>query len=72
MEMTMMVAADGGEAATKDDIMNLEDKLDQLMAEFEDLMGGNDDMGDMAEMATFWVLTKAATLLKWTTLKKWA
>ena len=41
--------SDGGgdEAATKDDIMNLEDKLDQLMAEFEDLMGGNDDMGDM-------------------------
>jgi hypothetical protein len=36
---------DSGEAATKDDIMNLEDKLDQLMAEFEDLMGG-DDMGD--------------------------
>jgi hypothetical protein len=33
------------EAATKDDIMNLEDKLDQLMAEFEDMMGGN-DMGD--------------------------
>ena len=33
------------EPATKDDIMNLEDKLDQLMAEFEDLMGG-DDMGD--------------------------
>lgn len=41
---------DGGsdEPATKDDIMNLEDKLDQLMAEFEDLMGGDagDDMGD--------------------------
>ena len=36
---------DGDEPATKDDIMNLEDKLDQLMAEFEDLMG-NDDMGD--------------------------
>lgn len=33
------------EPATKDDILNLEDKLDQLMAEFEDLMGG-DDMGD--------------------------
>lgn len=33
------------EPATKDDIMNLEDKLDQLMAEFEDLMG-SDDMGD--------------------------
>jgi hypothetical protein len=35
----------GGETATKDDILNLEDKLDQLMAEFEDLMGG-DDMGN--------------------------
>ena len=33
------------ETATKDDIMNLEDKLDQLMAEFEAAMGG-DDMGD--------------------------
>ena len=33
-----------GEPATKDDIMNLEDKLDELMAEFEQLMGG-DDMG---------------------------
>jgi hypothetical protein len=42
-----MGAEEGGsdEAATKDDIMNLEDKLDQLMAEFEDLMGG-DDMGN--------------------------
>lgn len=36
----------GGEPASKDDILNLEDKLDQLMAEFEDLMGGaGDDMG---------------------------
>ena len=36
------------EAANKDDIMNLEDKLDQLMAEFEDLMGdkAGDGMGD--------------------------
>ena len=34
------------EPATKDDIMNLEDKLDQLMAEFEDLMGGDDMGGD--------------------------
>ena len=42
-----MDAADmgGDEPASKDDILNLEDKLDQLMAEFEDLMG-NDDMGD--------------------------
>jgi len=45
------VSADGDdmggetEPATKDDILNLEDKLDQLMAEFEGLMGG-DDMGD--------------------------
>jgi len=30
----------GDEPATKDDIMNVEDKLDQLMAEFEDMMGG--------------------------------
>jgi len=35
----------GSEAATKDDILNLEDKLDQLMSEFEDLMGGGDDLG---------------------------
>jgi hypothetical protein len=35
----------GSEPASKDDILNLEDKLDQLMAEFEDLMG-DDDMGD--------------------------
>ena len=39
------------EPATKDDIMNLEDKLDELMAEFEAAMGGDamgsdgDDMG---------------------------
>lgn len=37
----------GEEPATKDDIMNLEDKLDQLMAEFEDLMG--DEGGDMGD-----------------------
>jgi hypothetical protein len=36
----------GSEPASKDDILNLEDKLDQLMAEFEDLMG-NDDGSDM-------------------------
>ena len=43
---TMGGEGDGGEAATKDDIMNLEDKLDQLMAEFEDLMGNDDMAGD--------------------------
>lgn len=36
---------DDEEPATKSDVMNLEDKLDQLMAEFEDLMGDK-DMGD--------------------------
>ena len=36
------------ETATKDDIMNLEDKLDQLMAEFENMMGSED--GDAADM----------------------
>ena len=35
-----------GEPATKDDIMNLEDKLDQLMAEFEGLMDDGENMGD--------------------------
>ena len=46
-ELEIDVSDDGSdsEPATKDDIMNLEDKLDQLMAEFEDMMG-NDDMGD--------------------------
>ena len=32
-----------GEPATKDDIMNLEDKLDELMAEFEALMNKEED-----------------------------
>jgi hypothetical protein len=37
----------GDEPATKEDIMNVEDKLDQLMAEFEDMMGGmGGDNGD--------------------------
>ena len=35
----------GDEPATKDDIMNVEDKLDQLMAEFEAMMGGGDGDG---------------------------
>jgi hypothetical protein len=34
-----------GEEDLEDRVMDLEDKLDELMAEFEDLMGG-DDMGD--------------------------
>ena len=59
-EVSFGASEEGGdEPATKDDIMNLEDKLDQLMAEFEDLMcdvGGNvymmgpDEGGDAIEM----------------------
>jgi hypothetical protein len=30
----------------EDAVIRIEDKLDQLMAEFEDIMGGGDDMGD--------------------------
>jgi hypothetical protein len=46
----------GEEAATKGDVMDLADKLDELMAEFENMMGdnsmgddgmGNDGMGEM-------------------------
>ena len=37
----------GDEAATKGDVMDLADKLDELMAEFEQMMGGGDDMGGM-------------------------
>jgi hypothetical protein len=44
-DLTQDMESDHDEAATKDDIMNLEDKLDELMAEFEAAMGGN-DMGD--------------------------
>ena len=36
----------GEEAATKGDVMDLADKLDELMAEFENMMGSSDDMGD--------------------------
>jgi hypothetical protein len=50
MEMDHDEFGSSDEAATKDDIMNLEDKLDQLMAEFEDLMGGNDDMDGNGDM----------------------
>ena len=64
----------GSEAATKDDIMNLEDKLDQLMAEFEDLMGaeeaehgdgddfGADEGGDAIEMDDTDEMMEAVTL----------
>jgi hypothetical protein len=42
--------AEDDEAASKSDVMDLSDKLDELMAQFEDMMGGGDmggdDMGD--------------------------
>ena len=38
----------GDEPASKDDVMDLSDKLDELMAQFEDMMGGG--MGDDAGM----------------------
>lgn len=43
------------EAATKSDVMNLADKLDELMADFENMMGGHsepdaDNMGGMSDM----------------------
>ena len=37
----------GDEAATKGDVMDLADKLDELMAEFEQMMGSGSDMGGM-------------------------
>ena len=40
-----MDSEEGGEEGLEDRVVDLEDKLDQLMAEFEDIMGG-DDMGD--------------------------
>ena len=39
-------AEDGGEEDLEGRVIEIEDKLDQLMAEFEDIMGGDDDMGD--------------------------
>jgi hypothetical protein len=37
---------DDEEAATKSDVMDLADKLDDLMAEFEQMMDGGNDLGD--------------------------
>ena len=38
--------AEDDEAASKSDVMDLSDKLDELMAQFEDMMGGGDMGGD--------------------------
>ena len=46
-DMDMDMGDEGeGEPATKDDIMNLEDKLDELMAEFESMMHSRDEGGE--------------------------
>ena len=46
-----MDSEEGGEEGLEDRVVDLEDKLDQLMAEFEEIMGGEGDMdgeeGDM-------------------------
>jgi hypothetical protein len=39
----------GGDEDLEDRVMDLEDKLDELMAEFEGLMGGDDMGGDMGD-----------------------
>jgi len=39
---------EGGEEGLEDRVVDLEDKLDQLMAEFEEIMG-DDDMGDESD-----------------------
>jgi len=39
---------EGGEEGLEDRVVDLEDKLDQLMAEFEEIMG-SDDMGDESD-----------------------
>lgn len=60
----------GDEPASKDDILNLEDKLDQLMAEFEDLMGdggdgdgfGPEEGGDAIEMDDTGEMMEAVSL----------
>jgi hypothetical protein len=40
----------GGEEELEDRVVDLEDKLDQLMAEFEDIMGGEDEEGEDMDM----------------------
>ena len=43
---------DSGSEEIEDAVIRIEDKLDQLMAEFEEIMGGGDDMGDMGDEET--------------------
>ena len=44
-----MDSEEGGEEGLEDRVVDPEDKLDQLMAEFEEIMGGDDDMGDESD-----------------------
>lgn len=41
---------DEGEGDLEDRVVQIEDKLDELMAEFESIMGGGDDAADMGPM----------------------
>lgn len=41
---------EGGEEDLEDRVVDLEDKLDELMAEFEELMGSEEGMGDEEDM----------------------
>jgi hypothetical protein len=45
-DLTHDMEHDNDEGNIEDRVVDLEDKLDELMSEFEALMGGDDDMGD--------------------------
>jgi hypothetical protein len=78
-DLTHDMEAGHDEAATKDDIMNLEDKLDELMAEFESLMGddaegngdgfGADEGGDAIEMDDTEEMTDEVGMMEAVSLK---
>lgn len=50
MEMDHDEGEDFENEEVEDAVIRIEDKLDQLMAEFEELMGGDDDFGDEEAM----------------------
>jgi hypothetical protein len=78
-DLTHDIEGGADEAATKDDIMNLEDKLDELMAEFESLMGddaegngdgfGADEGGDAIEMDDTEEMTDEVGMMEAVSLK---
>lgn len=50
VEMDAEFGADEGSEDLEDRVVDLEDKLDELMAEFESLMGGDDEMDSEMDM----------------------